>query len=613
MAGFILLLVIGGVSVYLLSDTRRNYDAEESEASGSGIQRTSDLRYFGYYYSDTVESQSKVNDHTNLTFLSPDKIQGGQKSIVDITYTDIWEYVEINGNKKYRLTQNWQAAWDDKWEELMQYEEKIQAIYLLDEPYVNTHNYSDFKTLCDYIDNFLRQRDSSIKTMSTFTASFVMKLQTNNDLLPSTLDWAGFDEYHCFTRDECFEQVSFKDKLDIMTVVQKPRGNKVFVVFNGFVWADSKDYTPSTQEQVEINDLNEKILNACLNRSDTCIGGLSFLYRTLRCPFKKEMMIAVEKMPLVNSHLTTIGKKIINREFMSGDKFLGQNIVSDAGVDVVVSGGSSSKGALIDGSLNTSWNAGGFPPQWIKINLGKKYNISAVNLNIGQNPNGVTRHKIEFSKDDVSYREAGELYSYTVNHENLFYYFVNAVEDVQWIKITTIESPSWVAWREIEVYEELTVPEADCTNKCGGSDGVGGTCPNTCGDNTPYCSSDNVTCVECLEDNHCGDSERCKDGNCLLIEEEQLRNSDDQQDEEADDDEEDEELPSQYQQSDYISVDINKDGMVNLFDYEIFVEDFRNYRENGVVAERSDLDRDGDIDLSDYALFIDMYAQSRDS
>jgi cobalamin biosynthesis protein CobT len=142
---------------------------------------------------------------------------------------------------------------------------------------------------------------------------------------------------------------------------------------------------------------------------------------------------------------------------------------------------------------------------------------------------------------------------------------------------------------------------------------VGGTCPNTCGDNTPYCSSDNVTCVECLEDNHCGDSERCKDGNCLLIEEEQLRNSDDQQDEEADDDEEDEELPSQYQQPDYISVDINKDGMVNLFDYEIFVEDFRNYRENGVVAERSDLDRDGDIDLSDYALFIDMYAQSRDS
>ncbi len=47
-----------------------------------------------------------------------------------------------------------------------------------------------------------------------------------------------------------------------------------------------------------------------------------------------------------------------------------------------------------------------------------------------------------------------------------------------------------------------TICTPSCENKCGGSDGCGGICPNTCSKETPYCMNEQ-SCVQCVSSKHC--------------------------------------------------------------------------------------------------------------
>ncbi|MGI9584955.1 MAG: discoidin domain-containing protein [Acidimicrobiia bacterium] len=106
----------------------------------------------------------------------------------------------------------------------------------------------------------------------------------------------------------------------------------------------------------------------------------------------------------------------------------------------------------VDGDPTSAWNSGGYPTQWIAIDLNGTATLTSARLLVGQNPPGATVHQL------IGWGPAFD--------ESVLYEFDQTTTDDSWIEVTfsepiagishvavvTISSPSWTAWREIEIY-----------------------------------------------------------------------------------------------------------------------------------------------------------------
>ena len=113
-------------------------------------------------------------------------------------------------------------------------------------------------------------------------------------------------------------------------------------------------------------------------------------------------------------------------------------------------------GALaVDRDYGTIWNSGGGPTQWIEIDLGGEYNISEIRLTTSQYPAGRTTHVIKGkSGDNGAQFVLLHTFDGTTNDgDKLIFAPENALKSIRYIRVETVESPSWVAWREIEVID----------------------------------------------------------------------------------------------------------------------------------------------------------------
>ena len=107
--------------------------------------------------------------------------------------------------------------------------------------------------------------------------------------------------------------------------------------------------------------------------------------------------------------------------------------------------------AAVDGDTEAQWSAGAFPEQWLMIDLGAPYTIGSIRLLVGQWPAGQTRHQLFVAGPDGAMRLLVEFDDYTRDYDWLEYLPDAPLRDVQYIRLLTLESPAWVAWREIEV------------------------------------------------------------------------------------------------------------------------------------------------------------------
>jgi hypothetical protein len=106
----------------------------------------------------------------------------------------------------------------------------------------------------------------------------------------------------------------------------------------------------------------------------------------------------------------------------------------------------------IDGDPNTFWNSGP-APQWLEIDLGKTYQVEAIELLIEQTPKGVTQHEILGADNrDGSWITLATFKGETGNHQRLRTTWDQPRRNVRYLKIQTLQSPSSVAWAEIEVF-----------------------------------------------------------------------------------------------------------------------------------------------------------------
>jgi len=112
-------------------------------------------------------------------------------------------------------------------------------------------------------------------------------------------------------------------------------------------------------------------------------------------------------------------------------------------------------GGAADGDPGTLWNSGAGPVQWIEIDLGAVYFIQSVRLLVSQYPSGYTVHRVRGrgADPDSPYVTLYTFSGITDDSAALEYTPPQPWSGVRYVRIETLESPSWVAWREIEVYD----------------------------------------------------------------------------------------------------------------------------------------------------------------
>jgi hypothetical protein len=116
-----------------------------------------------------------------------------------------------------------------------------------------------------------------------------------------------------------------------------------------------------------------------------------------------------------------------------------------------------SAGNAVDGNASTPWIAGAFAPQWIELDLGEPTAVAAVRLAVEQTPRvGETVHAVLGRGADGAYRELHVFAGRTTDGDVLEYAPDSPWEGIRYLRVETRASPSWVAWRELEVFSAAT-------------------------------------------------------------------------------------------------------------------------------------------------------------
>ena len=117
-------------------------------------------------------------------------------------------------------------------------------------------------------------------------------------------------------------------------------------------------------------------------------------------------------------------------------------------------------GFAVDEDLSTQWGAGADAPQWIDIELDGNYSIDEIRLLVAQYPTGETIHQVQWRKSEsTTYETTHEFRAFTEDDEWLVYTPDSGNEKISAIRIRTLSSLFWVAWKEIQVFGAESVPQ----------------------------------------------------------------------------------------------------------------------------------------------------------
>jgi hypothetical protein len=106
----------------------------------------------------------------------------------------------------------------------------------------------------------------------------------------------------------------------------------------------------------------------------------------------------------------------------------------------------------VDGNVATWWAAEAHPPQWIELDLGEPVDLASIRLISSQDPVGFTTHRLLVGEDRDSLEEVW-VFSAETGLIDEFVWHPEGRRAVRLVRIETVESPSWVSWREVIVVE----------------------------------------------------------------------------------------------------------------------------------------------------------------
>lgn len=107
----------------------------------------------------------------------------------------------------------------------------------------------------------------------------------------------------------------------------------------------------------------------------------------------------------------------------------------------------------VDDSAGTQWGAGDGPVQWIQVDLQGNYRITEIRLLVAQYPAGDSVHRVQVRASEADeYQTVYEFNGSTNDNDWLVFAPDTPLENVAQVRVQTVSSPSWVAWKEIQVY-----------------------------------------------------------------------------------------------------------------------------------------------------------------
>lgn len=120
----------------------------------------------------------------------------------------------------------------------------------------------------------------------------------------------------------------------------------------------------------------------------------------------------------------------------------------------------------VDGNWFTYWSSGMFPPAWIEVHLGGSYPVDSVRAGVTMLPDGFTSHAAygRVAGQAYDYRLLGSRSGATVDQQ-LLEFPASGSPEVDAVRLESTSSPSWIGWRELEVYSSCAeIPGADAAS-----------------------------------------------------------------------------------------------------------------------------------------------------
>jgi predicted amidohydrolase YtcJ len=107
--------------------------------------------------------------------------------------------------------------------------------------------------------------------------------------------------------------------------------------------------------------------------------------------------------------------------------------------------------SAVDGDFDRSWISGEDPEQWIEVSFADPVDVALLRLTVAQSPAGPTEHRVLGRVAGEGLKLLHEFRGTTADGEALEFSPGEPWRGLAAIRIETLVSPSWVAWREIEI------------------------------------------------------------------------------------------------------------------------------------------------------------------
>jgi hypothetical protein len=104
-----------------------------------------------------------------------------------------------------------------------------------------------------------------------------------------------------------------------------------------------------------------------------------------------------------------------------------------------------------DGAFGTIWQSGAGPSQWIEFTLSAPSTLRTIRLTVAQYPAGSTTHVVLVGSSEASLHRVHVFRGPTKDGQTLTWTPGSALRGIRVVRILTTRSPSFVAWREIEL------------------------------------------------------------------------------------------------------------------------------------------------------------------
>ena len=110
----------------------------------------------------------------------------------------------------------------------------------------------------------------------------------------------------------------------------------------------------------------------------------------------------------------------------------------------------------IDGDLDSIWNATLPPMQWLSVILDDLYLVDRIEMVIAQAPAGPTTHEVWMGNGSGTRTLYKRLTDVHTEDGHTLEVAIEPPLNINEVMIRTLDSPSWVAWREVRVFGTLS-------------------------------------------------------------------------------------------------------------------------------------------------------------